>query len=322
VSRGRRCRTRLALACLGAALMLPSCRDPATPPAAGRDPTEVVVASFNFPESTLVAEIYATALQAAGIPVRRELGLGPRELVQPALLGGLVDVVPEYLGTALASVHAAGVPPGDPGAVGVPPGDPAAARQALARALDGRGVRVLDPAEAQNQNGVVVARATAEHLGLSKVSDLAAHSSGFVLGGPPECPERPYCLPGLEGVYGLRFGGFLPLDTEQQRAAALVDGVVDAAVMFTSDGRLATGDLVLLADDRGLQPSENLVPVVSARALDRHGPRLAEVLDAVSARLTANGLRFLNWRVSMAGKDVATEARGWLERQSLIRPAA
>lgn len=312
MSRGRRCRTRLALACLGAALILPSCRDPATPPAADRDPTEVVVASFNFPESTLVAEIYATALEAAGIPVRRELGLGPRELVQPALLGGLVDVVPEYLGTALASVHAAAVPPGDPGA----------ARQALARALDGRGVRVLDPAEAQNQNGVVVARATAEHFGLSKVSDLAAHSSGFVLGGPPECPERPYCLPGLEGVYGLRFGGFLPLDTEQQRAAALVDGVVDAAVMFTSDGRLATGDLVLLADDRGLQPSENLVPVVSARALDRHGPRLVEVLDAVSARLTANGLRFLNWRVSMAGKDVATEARGWLERQSLIRPAA
>lgn len=313
MSRGRHCRIRLALACLAASVVLPSCRDTAAPPTAGdRDRAEVIVASFNFPESTLVAEIYAKAIEAAGIPVRRELGLGPRELVQPALLGGLVDVVPEYLGTALASVTAAGIPPGEPAAV----------RQDLARALEGWGVRVLEPAEAQNQNGVVVTRGTAEHLGLSKVSDLAAHASGFVVGGPPECPERPYCLPGLERVYGLRFGGFLPLDTEQQRAAALADGVVDAAVMFTTDGRLATGDLVLLADDRALQPSENLVPVVSGRAVERHGTRLVEVLNAVSGQLTANGLRFLNWRVSMAEKDVATEARGWLERQSIIRPAA
>lgn len=285
-------------------------REPEPPPQDPRRPS-IVVASFNFPESAVLAEIYARAIEAAGIPVRREIDLGPRELVQPALLGGLVDVVPEYLGTALASLQASS---------DAPPTDPAAGRQALARALDGRGVQVLDAAPAQNQNGVVVSRETAERYQLDAVSDLATIAGGMVLGGPPECPQRPYCGEGLQGVYGLHFQRFVPLESEQQRAAALADGVVDVAVMFTTDGRLATGDLVLLQDDRGLQPSENVVPLVAARSVQRYGVRLADTINAVSARLTTNSLRFLNWRTSIAEREVATEARGWLERQSLVRP--
>lgn len=300
------------LCALALTAFLPSCRDrvPGVP-AAGGPTADVVVASFNFPESALLAEIYARALEAAGVPVRRELGLGPRELVRPALVQRLVDVVPEYLGTALASV----APAAEPAAA-----DLGALHQRLAEALGPEGLRVLDPAEAQNQNGVVVTRRTAERYGLSTVSDLAAAAPRLTLGGPPECPQRPYCLVGLQGLYGLRFAGFVPFETEQQRATALDDGVVDVAVMFTTDGRLATGDLVLLGDDRGLQPNENVVPVVSAAAADRYGARLVDTLDAVSSRLTTNGLRFLNWRTSLGGKDVATEARGWLERQGLIPP--
>src|SRR5688500_8442659 len=147
-----------------AVTLLTSCREsPPEAEGAQRRGPEVVVASFNFPESALLAEIYARAIQAAGIPVRREVDLGPRELVQPALLGGLVDFVPEYLGTALASVQPS---------AGAAPGDTAAVRESLARALDGRGIRVLDAAPAQNQNGVVVTRATAERFGLRAVSDL------------------------------------------------------------------------------------------------------------------------------------------------------
>ena len=292
-------------------LALVSCRDQAPPRGdAGRTGTEVVVASFNFPESAVLAEIYARAIAAAGIPVRKELDLGPRELVQPALLSGMVDVVPEYLGTALASLAPA------PGA---PTTDTAAGRERLASLLAPRGVRVLDPAPAQNQNGLVVTRATAERFRLQAVSDLAAIAGDLALGGPPECPQRRYCLDGLQRVYGLRFGRFVPLDTEQQRATALADGVVDVAVMFTTDGRLAPGDLVLLRDDRALQPSENVVPLVSSRAAERYGTALIESINAVSARLTSNSLRFLNWRISIADRDISTEARGWLERQTLVR---
>lgn len=303
-----RTHTVAVLACVLASAGLGSCRGSGAPPPARARGDEVVVSSFNFSESALVAEIYAQAIEAAGIPVRRELNLGPRELVQPALLAGLVDVVPEYLGSALASLA---------GTDGPLPGDPATARDRLVAALRPWDVRVLEPSAAQNQNGLVVSRATAERNGIFTVTDLAKLTGGLAVAGPPECPARPYCLPGLESRYGLRPARFVPFDTESQRATALVDEVVDVAVMFTTDGRLANGDLVLLADDRGLQPAENLVPVVSAPAMERYGPRLAGALDAVSGQLTTNGLSFLNWRVDSAGRDVASEARGWLERHAL-----
>ena len=290
------------------ATMLASCHKAARPAERSeRRGAEVVVASFNFPESALLAEIYADAIEAAGIPVRRERDLGPRELVQPALLGGLVDVVPEYLGTALASMG---------GDTDVGTVDTSAAHRRLADALDGRGVRVLDAAPAQDQNGLVVTRATAERYHLRAVSDLVPVADRLTLGGPPECPQRPYCLEGLQRVYGLHVGRFFPLDTEAQRAAALADGVVDVAVMFTTDGLLATGDLVLLDDDRGLQPEENVVPLVSSRAAERYGAPLVDAVNRVSARLTTNSLRFLNWRTAIAGRDVGDEARGWLARQA------
>ena len=268
----------------------------------------VVVASFDFPESELVAEIYAGALEAAGIPVRRDFGLGPRELVQPALLGGLVDVVPEYLGTALASLSP------EPG---VDMRDPVAVRLRLAEVLARWDVRVLDASPGQNQNGFAVTREVAQRLGLRSVSDLAGVEE-VVVGGPPECRERLQCLRGLEDVYQLEVDDFVPFDTEGQRVLALREQVVNVAVMFTTDGQLAGGDLVLLDDDRRLQPAEHLVPLVSGQAADRYGPRLVAALGSVSALLTTESLTFLNWRVSVAGHGPGAEARAWLVRHGLV----
>ncbi len=269
----------------------------------------VVVASFNFPESELLAAVYGLAIRQAGIPVQLQLDLGPRELVQPALEQGLVDVVPEYLGTALTSL---GPHPG------VSMSDPAAVRAALAGALARWHVQVMTPAAAQDQNGVVVTGATARRLGLRTVSDLRRVAGRLTLGGAPECPDRPYCLPGLRRVYGLGFARFLPFDTEPQRVTALEEGVVDVAVLDTTDGNLATGDLVLLSDDRHLQPTENVVPVITDRALTRYGNRLASAVNAVSAQLTTRALLFLGWRVEVAGNGVQAEARAWLERHGLL----
>lgn len=269
----------------------------------------VVVASFNFPESELLAAIYELAIRHAGIRAQLQLDLGPRELVQPALEQGLVDVVPEYLGTALNSLGADR---------GVPVSEPAAVQAALARALARWHIQVMTPAAAQDQNGMVVTAATARRLGLHTVSDLRRAAGRLTLGGAPECPDRPYCLPGLRQVYGLRFASFLPFDTEQQTVAALRDGVVDVAVLDTTDGNLATGDLVLLADDRHLQPAENVVPVVTGSALARYGKRLADAVNAVSAQLTSKALLFMDWRIEVAGNDVMAEARGWLERHGIL----
>ena len=270
----------------------------------------VAVASFNFPESRLVAEIYAQALEDEGIPVRRELDLGPRELVLPALRQGRVDIVPEYLGTALTAAAPA---------VTVDRSDPDAVSRALAEAIEPWDLRVLCYADAQNQNGLVVTRATAERLAVRTTSDLGRMARRLTLGGPPECPSRRYCLEGLAEVYGLRFAAFVPLAEQSYVRQALKDYVIDVGVLFTTDGILAGDDLVLLDDDRGLQPAENLVPMVRSDVLEAaDGRRVAAALEEVSHRLTTANLRFLNWRVSVAGNDPASEARGWLIRQGLV----
>jgi osmoprotectant transport system substrate-binding protein len=270
----------------------------------------VAVASFNFPESRLVAEIYAQALEDEGIPVRRELDLGPRELLLPALRQGRIDIVPEYLGTALT----AAAPP-----VTVDRSDPDAVSRALAEAIEPWDLQVLSYAGAQNQNGLVVTRATAERLAVRTTSDLGRVARRLTLGGPPECPSRRYCLDGLAEIYGLRFAAFVPLAEQSYVRQALKDYVIDVGVLFTTDGILAGGDLILLDDDLALQPAENLVPMVRSDVLEAaDGRRVVAALDEVSQRLTTANLRFLNWRVAVAGNDPASEARGWLIRQGLV----
>lgn len=305
---------RLAAVAVGAVILAfaaAGCRAAEVAPEAPRPASKapVVVASFDFSESRLVAEIYAQALEAAGVPVRRERGLGPRELVQPALQQGLVDVVPEYLGTALAAVAPRST---------ADPHDAVAARRALDTALRPWKLRTLRPASASDQNALAVTRETARALTLHDVSDLRGQAPFLTFGSTPECASREYCLIGLRRVYGLQFGHVVPLASEQQRAAALEEGAVDVALLFTTDGAVAAGDLTLLADDQHLQPAENVVPVVSDRAVHRYGDRLTGTLDRVSTRLTTENLRFLNWRVEVAGRSISSEARGWLMRHGLI----
>jgi osmoprotectant transport system substrate-binding protein len=301
-------RARRAAALLAAVVMLAGCgtASQSLPPAA---PSGVVVASFNFPESELLAEIYAQALEQAGIPVRRELDLGPRELVLPAAQQGMVDVLPDYLGSALESVAPSSRADRH---------DSAAVLAALRTWLGGHGLAALTPARATDQNGFAVTRATAGRLHLRTLSNLAAVAPRLTLGGPTECPQRPYCLLGLQRVYGLHFAGFAAYDDETQRMTALIEGVIDVAVTFTTAGELATGRLVLLTDNRHLQPVEQVVPVVSQRALTRYGVRLERALDAVSAALDSPVLRFLNWRIGLAGASLRGEATGWLLRHRLL----
>lgn len=273
----------------------------------------ISVASFNFPESTVLAEIYAQALEEAGFRVDRQLHLGPRELVEPALQRGLVELVPEYAGSALAFVTLGGAPGR---------GDPEEANRALAEAFAPRGITVLDPSAAQDQNGFAVTRATAERYGLRTISDLAPVAPSLTFGGPVECQERPLCLQGLGSTYGLSFKDFKTVDTSGPiTAAALAEGTVDVALMFTTDGQIPQHDFVLLEDDLGLQPAENVTPVVRTDTVRRFGPQLVEALNAVSAELTDQALRVLNAQVGFQGTDPADAARAWLVAHGFVGDA-
>lgn len=305
---GRRARALSACAALLVLVPLASCRT-TTDARPAQQPGALVVASFSFPESELLAEIYAQALAAHGVPVRRERALGPRELVGPALQQGFVDVVPEYVGAALA-----GARPG--GQRDVP--DVGSARRALDQLLRPWGLRTLEPSAASNENSLAVTRVTARRLGLRAVSDLATAAPTLRFATTPECARRAECLPGLRSVYGLHFARVTTYATPADRAAALDEGSADVALLFSTDPRLAGDDLVQLRDDRQLQPAENVVPVVSRRALTRHGAVVARTLDRVSAALTTGSLRLLNWRIQVAGRSVRAEAHGWLLRHGIV----
>jgi osmoprotectant transport system substrate-binding protein len=273
-------------------------------PAAGRR-SPITVASFGFSESRTLAELYSQALEHRGLPVRRAFELASREVVEPALEQGKVDLVPEYVGTALRFLQ--------------PRPQGTDAYEELRRVLAARGVTVLTPAAAEDKNGIVVTRATARRLGLAKVSDLASVASTMSFGGPPECPERPLCLPGLRSAYGLTFRQFRALDAGGPATlAALEGGEVDVALLFTTDGHLAGDEFVLLADDRELQPRENVVPVVRTQVVDAYGAALVDTLDGVSSQLHNEDLISLNRRVAIERVAPEVAAGDWLRLHGLI----
>jgi len=271
--------------------------EPSAPPGAIR------IAAFNFPESELIAEIYAQALEARGVPVERLGRIGSREVVQPALELGLIDLVPEYAGTMLSFVSLSD---------NEPTFDSWATMSELREALEPRGMVVLEPANAQNQNSVVVMDGFASEHDVWAVSDLTALADTLTFGGPRECPERPFCLIGLHDIYGLDFETFIPMPGSAVVADSLRAGEIDVGVMFSTDSALVDTDLIVLDDDLGLQPAENVVPVIRDDALARWGPRVEDVLNEVSMRLDTSDLRLLNLRVEDPASDIGALAELWL----------
>ena len=302
-------------ACLALAVACAACTaaDSQAPGFAARGPhashAVITVGAFDFPESVLLAYLYADTLAGKGYPVRVLANLGTRELVDPALMAGLVQLVPEYTGSALefaslGRVHATA--------------NVAGTARALARSMAERGLVTGRPAAAQDGNAIVVTAATAARYHLRTISDLARVARRLVFGGPPECPERPYCLPGLRLTYGLRFREFVPLDAGGPLTRqALVARDIGAALLFTTDPAIRARHLVVLADNRGLQPAENIVPVLRRTTVTRYGPGLLAALNALSARLSTAALTALDAQVERDGGAPRTVAKRWLQAQGL-----
>lgn len=266
----------------------------------------ITVGSFNFAESELLAEIYAQALERHGFTVERELDLGPRELVSPALSGGLIELVPEYSGTALQFLSLGSAPDS---------ADPDVTHRALVRTAVQRNLIALDPAPAQNQNVFAMTRARAQQLGVDELSDLTAIADDLVFGGPPECPTRPLCLDGLQRAYGLRFRAFVALDAGGPiTRQALEDGHVDVALLFGTDPAVDGEQIVALVDDRLLQPAENVTPLVRSDVVQRWGAAVTDVLDRVSHVLTTDELRALNAAMVAGQATPAALAARWLDQ--------
>jgi osmoprotectant transport system substrate-binding protein len=269
----------------------------------------VVGVSGAFAENQIVAEMYAQVLEHAGYTVERQLDLRSREVSQNALEAGAIDVKPEYLSSLLlfldpnaeASADAAGV-----------------ARQS-AQLLQSRGLTLLTPSAAEDTNQFVANAETAQRFDLTTVSSLAPVAGQLTFGGPAECPQRPFCLPGLHEVYGVLFDDFTPLDAGGPLTVeALRKDAVQIGLLFSTDPRIEQNGFVPLVDDKRLQDAENITPVIRSDALNNE---IRSLLDAVSARLTSEEMTELVGRVVIDGLDVAAVAQGFLASNGLLEQA-
>ena len=299
----------VSVAVVSVVLLLSCVENTALPPV---DPAVIRVAAFSFTESEILAELYSQALRADGYPTGGVMQAGPRELVQPALAEGLIDLVPEYAGSALSFLTLGA----DEGSA-----DVAETHESLTRVLAPSGIVALEPAPAQDSNAIAVTLETAARFGLDDISDLAPVAAQLVFGGPPECANRRLCLIGLETVYGLRFREFIPLDSGGPLTLqALRSGGIDVALMFTTDPAIVSERLVVLADNRGLQPSENVTPLLRQEVLMTHGDGVVRTLDAVSALLTTSDLRTMIGRV-VGGRPARAVATSWLQDHRSVMEA-
>jgi osmoprotectant transport system substrate-binding protein len=289
----------LAMALLVAGGCTPAAKRP--PPEDPRRPV-ITVTSFDFPESETLAELYGQALRQQGYPVEIVARLGPREIVQPALEQGRVDLVLGYLGSTLNFLYEKRVATADPRAT----------RARLTQALTSRGISVLAFAKAEDRNGFVVTGDLARRRQLERISDLAPIAHQLTFGGPPECPDRPLCLKGLLDVYGLQFAQFEAMPSRTTTADALETGEIDLGMLETTNGNLADRDLVQLTDDRRLQPAENIAPMMPTKTVTAYGPTLVRLINAITAQLNTQDLIQMNQRVELEGAKPAAVAADWL----------
>jgi osmoprotectant transport system substrate-binding protein len=276
-----------------------------SPSPSGGNKGNITVAGFNFPESSILAELYAQALEHDGYTVTRKLRLGTREVVGPAIKSGQIDLYPGYAATDLEYYNSA---------AGEASGDVNATAQKLNARLQPLGLEALTPSAAVDQNAFAVTKATAQKYNLTKLSDLAPVASQLVLGAGPECPTRPFCLPGLEQTYGLHFHGFKALDTDGPATrAAFANGTIQVGLVFSSDSDLNKLGLVVLQDDKHLENADNVIPIIRQKVAT---DEVKNVLNKISAALTTEQLVTLNGQVELQHQDADAVARAYLQQHN------
>lgn len=269
----------------------------------------VIVGSFAFPESEILGEIYAQALEAEGFDVSTKFNIGPRQQTIPALQDGSINLIPEYNGNLLAYYDTDYAERTTEDVDG-----------ALPDAVAADDLQVLDSAAAEDKDAYVVTKKTAEDNNLTAIGDLKALEP-FSLASNPQFGELGYGIPGLRDVYGVGVEAgqvtFVPYEDfgGPDTVQALVDGTVQVADIYTTSPAISSEDLVVLEDPENMISAQNVLPLLSK---DIYSDKLAEVLNAISAKLTTDDLIELRDRVEGDEKaSAATAAEEWLAASGL-----
>lgn len=258
----------------------------------------VKVGSADFGESKLLAEIYAQALQAKGVKVEKNLGIGSRETYFPGLKDGSIDLVPEYTGVLLQYL--------DKKAAATSPEE---VYTELKKVLPPE-LTVLDRATAQDKDAVVVTKELAAKYNAKSIADIASRGGEIVFGGPPEFKDRPDGLPGLKERYGLAFKEYKSLAAGPITTKAMLDGTIQAADIFTTDASIEANGFVVLQDPKNNFAAQNVIPVINTK---KASDTVRQVLNKIATKLDTKTLLDLNAKLSAPDKpDAAKVAKDWL----------
>jgi osmoprotectant transport system substrate-binding protein len=264
---------------------------------------EIIVGSADFTESRILAEIYAQALEAKGVPSSTKLSIGSREIYIKALQDQSISAVPEYTGNLLSYFDAK--------ATATTAED---IETALPKATPD-GLKVLKSSPAADQDVYVVTKEFAAKNGIASLADLKKISNNAVLGGTPELENRPYGPKGLESKYGVKFKAFTPYAKYPPKIADLDSGKIQVASFFTTDAVIDEKGYVELTDPEGLVPPNNVVPLVRSEVADN--ATAVSALEAVQAALTTEELTALDKQVDSDKLDPDQVAGDWLSSKGL-----
>ena len=296
----------------GFALALTACGGGSDPLSSGSGQTSgaaapsdtIVVGSANFTESQILAEIYAQALAAKGVTVEKRLNIGSREAYIPGLQDGSIDLIPEYTGVLLQYLNKSATET-----------EPDAVYAALQKALPPT-LTVLEKSSAEDKDAVVVTKETATKYNATSIADLAANCGQLTFGGPPEFKTRPDGIPGIQKTYNCTFKDYKALDAGGPlTVAALKNGDVQAADIFSTDASIVANNFVVLTDPKSNFAAQNVVPLVNKAKVN---DTVTNTLNAISAKLTTEELTNLNAEASSDTKpSPETVAKNWLSKNNL-----
>ena len=274
----------------------------------------VAVASAGFTESQVLAAMYRDLLKKAGFTVTLT-DVKSSEIFQSSLEKGTINVVPEYVATYADQLNTI-INGANAKSVSSP--DLNASLAALKMLAAKRGLSVLEPTNAVDQNAFAVSKTYATKHNLTTLSDLGRSGLSVILAAGPECATRPFCAPGLGMTYGIKIKQIskLGVDTTQTKSA-VQKGEAQLGLVLTTDGTLADFGLVALIDDKKLQNADYLVPVVNAATLKKH-PEIATALNKLVGVLTTEDLASLNKKVDAERQTPADVASAYLKSKGLI----
>lgn len=275
---------------------------------------DIVIGSAGFTESKVLAEIYSKIISDAGYRTTVKT-LANRELYEPALEKGQIDVVPEYASTLAEFLNAKKNGSNAKPVASSDIGETVAALKALA---EPRGLKVLPAGEATDQNAFAVTKEFADRHHLKTLSDLGRSKEKIRLAAGEECETRPFCKPGLEKVYGIAVTGIDPKGVGTTQAKqAVKDGTDQMVLTTTTDATLDNFGLVLLKDDKKLQNADNVLPVVNAESAG--DKEIEAALGKLRDKLTTADLIELNRKVDAERQKPQDVANAYLESKGLAK---